>query len=33
MLKKKKKQINPGQVIFPVNNPNPPESHEVEMKK
>jgi len=28
MFKKKKKDNNPGQVIFPVNNPNPPEEHE-----
>ena len=29
--KKKKKQVNPGQVIFPVNDPNPPEKHEVDV--
>jgi len=31
MFKKKKKLLNPGQVIFPVNNPNPPETHEVDV--
>ena len=29
MFKKKKKQINPGQVVIPVDHPNPPEPHEV----
>ena len=30
MAKKKRKQINPGQVIIPVNHPNPPEQHEID---
>jgi len=30
MFKKKKKQINTGQVIIPVGHPNPPEAHEVD---
>ena len=29
MVRKKGKQLNPGQVIIPVGHPNPPESHEV----
>jgi len=31
MSKKKRKQQNPGQVIFPVNHTNPPEQHEVDV--
>ena len=31
MSKKKREQKNPGQVIFPVNHPNPPEQHEVDV--
>ena len=31
MSKKKRAQINPGQVIIPVGHPNPPEPHEVDM--
>jgi hypothetical protein len=30
MAKKKDKKMNPGQVILPVGNPNPPELHEIE---
>ena len=30
MGKKKRKKINPGQVIIPAGHPNPPEPHEVE---
>ena len=29
MFRKTKKQINPGQVVIPVDHPNPPEQHEV----
>jgi len=31
MSNRKRKQKNPGQVIFPVNHPNPPEQHEVDV--
>ena len=31
MGKNNKKQLNPGQVIIPVNHPNPPEPHEVDV--
>ena len=31
MPKKKIKQQNPGQVIFPVNHPNPPQQHEIDV--
>ena len=31
MSKKKREKQNPGQVIFPVNHPNPPEQHEVDV--
>ena len=31
MSKKKHKQHNPGQVIFPVNHPNPPQQHEIDI--
>jgi len=31
MSKKKRKQQNPGQVIFPVNHPNPPQQHEIDV--
>jgi hypothetical protein len=31
MFRKKKKQINPAQVIIPGGHPNPPESHEVDV--
>ena len=30
MAKKKDKKQNPGQVIIPVNHPNPPEQHEID---
>ena len=30
MAKRKGKQINPGQVIIPVNHPSPPEQHEID---
>jgi len=29
-MAKKRKQTNPGQVIIPVNHPNPPEQHEID---
>jgi len=31
MSKKKHKQHNPGQVIFPANHPNPPQQHEIDV--
>jgi len=31
MVKKKRKQLNPGQVIIPASHPNPPEPHEVDV--
>jgi len=31
MVKKKRKQKNPGQVIIPMGHPNPPEPHEVDV--
>jgi hypothetical protein len=30
MVKKKSKQLNPGQVIIPASHPNPPEPHEID---
>ena len=30
MFKKKEKQPNPGQVVIPVNHPNPPVTHEID---
>ena len=30
MAKKKRKNINPGQVIIPTNHPSPPEQHEID---
>ena len=30
MGKKRRKKVNPGQVIIPAGHPNPPEPHEVE---
>ena len=31
MSKSKDKQVNPGQVIFPVNHPDPPQQHEIDV--
>jgi len=31
MSKSKNKQVNPGQVIFPVNHPDPPQQHEIDV--